>query len=177
MQSALLPHPVSHFIGLDLHERMASVPPVDLFIASMSEDEVFPQLRHQLQPGMVVTVEPGVYIPVEMPIELNGMPMECRGVGMRIEDMVLVLPGRDTPKMRAWYVLEAYHSWIAHYPDGNPEAFYREQLMAVYGHTDGLVPIVGGYTTSNVDEWYLLDILVLTASVPKDPKLISAIMQ
>ena len=177
VQSTLLPHPVSHFIGLDLHERMASVPPVDLFLASMSEDEVIPELRHQLQPGMVVTVEPGVYVPVDIPDELKGLPMECRGMGMRIEDMVLVLPGRDTPKLRAWYVLEAYHSWSVHRPDTTMEAFYGEQLLAVYGHTDGLVSLQGGYTEYNVDEWYTLDVLVITASVPKDPTVISAIMQ
>lgn len=51
------PHAVSHGLGLDVHESMGGY-------------ETF-------QPGMVITVEPGIYIPEE-------------GIGIRIEDDILV---------------------------------------------------------------------------------------
>ena len=52
----LLPHGVSHFMGLDVHD-----------VGDIGE----------LQPGMVITVEPGVYIPE-------------KNLGIRIEDDVLI---------------------------------------------------------------------------------------
>ncbi|MBQ1331831.1 MAG: aminopeptidase P family protein [Lachnospiraceae bacterium] len=52
----LLPHGVSHYLGLDTHDSGE---------------------RTELQPGMVITVEPGIYIP-----EL--------GIGIRIEDDVVI---------------------------------------------------------------------------------------
>ncbi len=53
-------HSTGHGVGLEIHE-----PP-----------RIAGKQRQKLQPGMVVTVEPGVYIPGEG--------------GVRIEDMVLV---------------------------------------------------------------------------------------
>ena len=52
-----LPHGVSHHVGLQVQDPGAASQP--------------------LEPGMVVTVEPGIYIPEE-------------GIGIRLEDMVLV---------------------------------------------------------------------------------------
>jgi Xaa-Pro aminopeptidase len=42
-----------------------------------------------LEPGMVFTVEPGLYVPVDW---ADG-PTELRGTGVRIEDDVLITPG------------------------------------------------------------------------------------
>ncbi|MFA5003792.1 MAG: Xaa-Pro peptidase family protein [Candidatus Saccharimonadales bacterium] len=51
------PHATSHFLGLDVHD--------------------VGEYHQPLQPGMVLTVEPGIYIPEE-------------GIGVRIEDDVLI---------------------------------------------------------------------------------------
>lgn len=63
----LLPHHLSHYIGLDVHDtpgQSRSAP---------------------LQPGQCVTVEPGLYIPNE-----ERYPAHFRGMGLRIEDSVCV---------------------------------------------------------------------------------------
>jgi Xaa-Pro aminopeptidase len=38
-----------------------------------------------LEPGMIMTVEPGIYIP-----DARGVPAKWRGIGVRIEDDVVV---------------------------------------------------------------------------------------
>ncbi|KAJ3783587.1 peptidase M24 [Lentinula aff. detonsa] len=68
----LYPHFISHPIGIDLHES-------DSFTRSGS-----------LQAGMVVTVEPGIYVPSS-----PAFPKHFHGLGIRIEDEVLV--GKDHP--------------------------------------------------------------------------------
>jgi Xaa-Pro aminopeptidase len=52
-------HGVGHHVGLEVHD------PVDF--------------SRPLEPGMVITVEPGLYLPEE-------------NLGVRIEDMLLVVP-------------------------------------------------------------------------------------
>lgn len=39
-----------------------------------------------LEPGFVLTIEPGLYVPQDTP----GVPEELRGLGIRIEDDILV---------------------------------------------------------------------------------------
>lgn len=53
------PHATSHFLGLDVHD--------------------VGDYEKPLQPGMVLTVEPGIYVPSE-------------GIGIRIEDNILITP-------------------------------------------------------------------------------------
>ena len=64
-------HSTSHWLGLDVHD-----------VGTYRLDEATPRL---LAPGMVLTVEPGLYIPDE-----DDIPAAYRGIGIRIEDNVVV---------------------------------------------------------------------------------------
>src|SRR6187402_3505250 len=67
-------HKTSHYLGMDVHDVGA------YFVAGK------PRL---LSPGMVITVEPGIYI-----AHNAAVAAEYRGIGVRIEDDVLVTDGR-----------------------------------------------------------------------------------
>ncbi|CAM3548951.1 Xaa-Pro aminopeptidase [Halomonas casei] len=64
-------HSTSHWLGLDVHD-----------VGAYRLDEKTPQ---PLMAGMVLTVEPGLYIPSD-----NDIPAVFRGIGIRIEDNVVV---------------------------------------------------------------------------------------
>ena len=65
------PHKTGHWIGLDVHD-----------VGDYRVDEQ-PRL---LEAGMVVTVEPGIYIPPDD----STVPAKWRGIGIRIEDDVAI---------------------------------------------------------------------------------------
>ncbi|MGI5863112.1 MAG: aminopeptidase P family protein [Myxococcales bacterium] len=65
-------HSVSHFLGIDVHDSAAARP------------EKYRQGK--LEPGMVITVEPGLYF---QPDDLT-VPPRFRGIGIRVEEDVLV---------------------------------------------------------------------------------------
>lgn len=65
-------HQTSHWLGLDVHDAGPYAEPDG---ASLT-----------LQPGMVLTVEPGLYVPAGA----EDVPEELRGIGVRIEDDVAV---------------------------------------------------------------------------------------
>jgi Xaa-Pro aminopeptidase len=67
-------HHTGHFLGLEVHDVGAFRPDGEW---------------RRLQPGMVLTVEPGLYFPVGD----ERVPADLRGVGIRIEDDVLVTGG------------------------------------------------------------------------------------
>ena len=63
-------HRTGHWLGMDVHD--------------VGDYKVSDQWR-LLEPGMVLTVEPGIYIP-----DMRGIPKKWRGIGIRIEDDVVV---------------------------------------------------------------------------------------
>uniref|UniRef100_A0A0D9R0M0 Xaa-Pro aminopeptidase 3 n=1 Tax=Chlorocebus sabaeus TaxID=60711 RepID=A0A0D9R0M0_CHLSB len=67
------PHHVGHYLGMDVHDT--------------------PDMPRSLplQPGMVITIEPGIYIPEDD----RDAPEKFRGLGVRIEDDVVVT--QDSP--------------------------------------------------------------------------------
>ncbi|GJM23352.1 MAG: Xaa-Pro aminopeptidase [Planctomycetota bacterium] len=68
-------HKTSHWLGLDVHD-----------VGSYFVDGTGGKTSRKLEPGMVLTVEPGIYIPADAELAAEGM----RGTGIRIEDDVLV---------------------------------------------------------------------------------------
>jgi len=67
-------HKTSHYLGMDVHDVGA------YFVGGKPRP---------LEPGMVITVEPGIYIAPGARV-----PEQYRGIGIRIEDDVLVTEGR-----------------------------------------------------------------------------------
>lgn len=71
------PHGVSHWLGMDVH---------DVGLYTLKGESTL------LKPNMVMTIEPGLYIPRDDPAAHH----ELRGLGIRIEDDVVVTPsGHD----------------------------------------------------------------------------------
>ena len=64
-------HRTSHWLGMDVHD-----------VGSYHVDGK----PRALEPGMVLTMEPGLYVPADD----AGAPAELRGLGIRIEDDILV---------------------------------------------------------------------------------------
>lgn len=71
-------HRTSHWLGLDVHDAGSY---------KLNADE-----WRSLQPGHVLTVEPGLYIGphIELAEDQPPVPEEWRGIGIRIEDDVLI---------------------------------------------------------------------------------------
>lgn len=69
------PHKTSHWLGLDVHD--------------VGDYRLGEQWR-DLMPGMVLTVEPGIYIPRDS--TTADVPEAFRGIGIRVEDSVLITP-------------------------------------------------------------------------------------
>ncbi len=74
-------HKTGHWLGLDVHDvgeyRLEDSLPLN--------DSHSSQVWREFEPGMVMTVEPGIYIEESMDV-----PGKYKGIGIRIEDNVLV---------------------------------------------------------------------------------------
>jgi Xaa-Pro aminopeptidase len=89
-------HRLSHYLGLDVHDVGAY----------QRDGEPRP-----LEPGMVITVEPGLYVAEDS----EDVPDDYRGIGVRIEDDVLVTTeGRRVLTDKAPKEVEEIESLTAH---------------------------------------------------------------
>ncbi len=68
-------HPISHYVGLGVHDP-----------GSMSAEDPTGRGKRPLEPGMVLTIEPGLYIAHDV----KNVEARWQGIGIRIEDTVLV---------------------------------------------------------------------------------------
>lgn len=73
MAYSFCPHHVSHYLGMDVH------------------DTPLISRNTPVLPGMVFTVEPGIYIAADR----KDVPEEFRGLGLRIEDDIYVTPDSE----------------------------------------------------------------------------------
>ena len=71
-------HRTSHWLGMDVHDTGA-----------YHESAPSGNTSRKLQAGMVLTVEPGMYVPLDD----EAAPEHLRGIGIRIEDDILVTDG------------------------------------------------------------------------------------
>ena len=87
-------HRVGHFLGMDTHDP-----------GRMTDDSGAPR---KFSAGMVLTIEPGVYIP-----DAPDIPAHLRGIGVRIEDDVLVTrAGRDLLTAEAPRTPREIEAWM-----------------------------------------------------------------
>lgn len=69
-----MPHGTSHHLGIDVHD------------CAQARKDLYQEA--QLKPGMIFTIEPGLYFRAD---DL-AVPEEYRGIGVRIEDDIVILP-------------------------------------------------------------------------------------
>ncbi|KAF2073740.1 hypothetical protein CYY_004942 [Polysphondylium violaceum] len=69
------PHSIGHYLGMDTHDTLDFGYGV------------------YLEPNMIITIEPGIYIPLE---DVN-VPQEFRGIAIRVEDDVVIAKMGDSP--------------------------------------------------------------------------------
>jgi len=89
-------HATSHMLGLDVHD------------CAQARNETYRDAT--LEPGMVLTVEPGLYF---QPDDLT-VPPELRGIGVRIEDDILVTAdGCRNMSAALPHTVEEVENWMA----------------------------------------------------------------
>ncbi len=85
-------HRTGHWLGMDVHDCGSYVEPSQVGEVSERRDPLSNELiknrpSRVLQPGMVLTIEPGIYV---RPGE--GVPDQFHNIGIRIEDDAIVTP-------------------------------------------------------------------------------------
>ena len=96
-------HRTSHWIGMDVHDCGSYIEPSEIGSVSQRVDPLTGETikerpSRMLQPGMALTIEPGMYVR-----QADGVPEPFHNIGIRIEDEALVtqtgceLITRDAP--------------------------------------------------------------------------------
>ncbi len=85
-------HRTGHWLGMDVHDCGSYVEPGQVGEVSERRDPLSNELiknrpSRVLQPGMVLTIEPGIYVRAA-----EGVPEQFHNIGIRIEDDAIVTP-------------------------------------------------------------------------------------
>ena len=85
-------HRTGHWLGMDVHDCGAYTEPSELGIRNERKDALTGETlinrpARILQPGMVLTIEPGIYVR-----PAPGVPEQFHNIGIRIEDDAIVTP-------------------------------------------------------------------------------------
>ena len=85
-------HRTGHWLGMDVHDCGSYIEPSQVGEVSERKDPLSNELIKNrpsriLQPGMVVTIEPGIYVR-----PADGVPEQFHNIGIRIEDDAIVTP-------------------------------------------------------------------------------------
>jgi Xaa-Pro aminopeptidase len=85
-------HRTGHWLGMDVHDCGAYTEPTELGIRHERKDALTGETlvnrpARILQPGMVLTIEPGIYVR-----PAPGVPEQFHHIGIRIEDDAIVTP-------------------------------------------------------------------------------------
>ncbi|NUR96972.1 MAG: M24 family metallopeptidase, partial [Kribbellaceae bacterium] len=89
-------HGVSHMLGLDVHD------------CASAREETY--RKGTVQPGHVLTVEPGLYFQAD---DLT-VPEDLRGIGIRIEDDILITDGAPENLSEAMpRTVDGVQDWMA----------------------------------------------------------------
>lgn len=78
-------HRTGHWLGMDVHDCGSYVQPSEIDAIDASSASMVPRPSRILQPGMALTVEPGLYVR-----PAPGVPEAFHGLGIRLEDDVIV---------------------------------------------------------------------------------------
>lgn len=86
-------HRTGHWLGMDVHDCGSYVEPAEVGTVSERKDPLSGEtIKNRpsriLQPGMVLTIEPGLYVR-----PAPGVPEAFHHIGIRIEDDAIVTPG------------------------------------------------------------------------------------
>ncbi|WP_298930095.1 aminopeptidase P N-terminal domain-containing protein [uncultured Ramlibacter sp.] len=85
-------HRTGHWLGMDVHDCGSYIEPSQVGEVSERKDPLSNELIKNrpsriLQPGMVLTIEPGIYVR-----PADGVPEQFHNIGIRIEDDAIVTP-------------------------------------------------------------------------------------
>ena len=83
-------HRTSHWLGMDVHDCGSYVEPGEVGQTSerkdpLSGETITNRPSRILRPGMVLTIEPGIYVR-----PADGVPEQFHNIGIRIEDDAIV---------------------------------------------------------------------------------------